>query len=128
MPYTIAPFISRIQLQGLKTEIDKMNNVSSYDPFVSERIDSFVSSIYRIVLNYAENTSDRIYRHKIMSEYDMFYSNHLEQIIHSLQLRLPGCDIQKKFMSYGPDGKLREIPNVSYIEELRNTYIVIDWT
>ena len=126
MPFTIAPVITRKQLQGLKEEISESKQ--ELDLKDAERIDTFVNSVYRKVLDVAENTTERTYKNKLYSEYVSFYAKHSEEILRSLRLRLPDCDVQIKLMVYGPDGKMYESNNPLFTDKLKNSYIVIDWS
>jgi hypothetical protein len=124
MPFTVAPVISRQELQTLNTSIPEQKT-SLKD---TERIDAFVHFIYRKVLDTAENTTERTCTSKIYSEYVQFYAEHLQEILYSLRLRLPGCDVVTKVLAFGKDGHLHESKEPSFTERLRDTYIVIDWS
>ena len=122
MPFTILPIITKEQLKNLKLISHKD------DIYVCERIDSFVHSLYRRILDIAENTSDTYYLHRIQSEYDLFYIKYLDTILESLHLRLPDCIIQKKVLIYDMNGKLKDSHIVSNSEENKNIYISVDWS
>ena len=126
MPFTIAPVITRKQLQCLKEEISESKQ--ELDLKDIERIDIFVNSVYRRVLDLAENTKERTYKNKLYSEYVSFYAMNSEVILRSLRLRLPDCDVHIKVFVYGPDGKMYEPNNPLLTDKLKNSYIVIDWS
>ena len=126
MPFTNAPVMTKAQLHSLKAEMsDTKQELTLRD---AERIDSFVSAVYRKVLDIAENTDERQTVSKIYSEYISFYSEHVEEILHALRQRLPDSKVESKPMVYGKNGKLEELvsPNIEFSR--MNTYIVIDWS
>jgi len=126
MPFTIEPVMSRTQLQNLKTELSETKqNLSLRD---AERIDTYVCSIYRKVLDVAENTTERICINKLYSEYYTFYVEYSEEIMESLRKRLPGCSIEKKTLIYGVNGILHESNNPLYVDQVKNAHVVIDWS
>ena len=126
MPFTNAPVMTRAQLRLLKQEINETKQEITLKD--AERIDTFVSALYRKVLDIAENTSDTHSINKIYSEYVQFYSEHLEEILHSLRQRLPDSKIEPKVLVYGKDGVLKEPELPTNINQKMNTYIVIDWS
>jgi len=126
MPFTNAPVMTRAQLHVLKLEINETKQEITLKD--AERIDTFVSALYRKVLDIAENTSDTHSINKIYSEYVQFYSEHLEEILHSLRQRLPDSKIEPKVLVYGKDGILKEPESTAAIDRKMNTYIVIDWS
>ena len=126
MPFTNAPVMMKAQLYALKAEMsDTKQELTLKD---AERIDSFVSAVYRKVLDVAENTDERQSVSKVYSEYISFYSEHLEEILHALRQRLPDSRVESKSMVYGKDGKLEELVSSDFAFSKMNTYIVIDWS
>jgi len=126
MPFTNAPVMTKAQLHGLKAEMsDTKQELTLKD---AERIDSFVTSVYRKVLDVAENTDERQSVSKVYSEYISFYSEHVEEILHALRQRLPDSRVESKSMVYGKDGKLEELVSSDFAFSKMNTYIVIDWS
>ena len=126
MPFTNAPVMTKLQLHGLKAEISETKQELTLKD--AERIDSFVTAVYRKVLDIAENTDERQTVSKVYSEYVSFYSEHLEEILHALRQRLPDSRVESKAMVYGNDGKLKELVSSDFQFSKMNTYIVIDWS
>jgi hypothetical protein len=128
MPYTIAPFMTREQLQNLNHEIDLLKQKPIKDLMILQRIEAFVISLYHLVLNIAENTKEKQYIHKLQCEYHTFYIENLDDIIYGLSLRVPGCSVEKKNFKYDGNGKLYEVNDLTYIDYKNNLYIVVDWS
>lgn len=125
MPSSILPIITREQLRNLNLD---NKHTTPKDLAAYERIDSFVNSIYRRVLDIAENTTDTEYIHRLLSEYDVFYLDYLDIILQSLALRLPDCEIGKKTMIHDSQGNLKEVTNLSFNEYPKHLYILINWS
>jgi len=125
MPFTTAPVITRAQLLRLKLEICETKREITLND--AERVDSFVNSIYRKVLDTAENSNETRLVNKIYNEYIQFYSEHLQEILSSLRQRLPDSKVESKVLVYGNDGKLQDSANLS-CDSRMNTYILVDWS
>ena len=125
MSYILPPVTSREQLQCLK-DVKESNDLN--EPGIYERIDSFVHSLYNRILNIAEHTTDTNYIHTLNEQYDTFYSKYLDEILHNLRLRLPGCDVVKKVLLHDSDGNMYESSEMSLILPHKHLYIVFDWS
>jgi hypothetical protein len=126
MPYTNAPVMTKAQLHSLKDDVSETKQELTLKD--AERIDTFVNAVYRKVLDIAENTAERKSISKVYSEYIQFYSEHLQEILCSLRLRLPDSKVESKVLVYDTSGNLHEPEDSSFHRALMNTYIVIDWS
>ena len=126
MPFTTAPVMTKAQLQSLNDDIRERNHTITLKD--AERIDSFVISLYRKVLDVAENTKETKTINKVYNEYVHFYSEHLQEILYGLKQHLPDSKIESKVLVYNSNGILCESNNLSFYEQKMNTYIVIDWS
>ena len=126
MPLTNAPVMTKAQLQVL--HMDMMEEQPGLTLHDAERIDSYVISLYRKVLDIAENSSETVCINKVYTEYMNFYWEHLERIMHSLKLRLPDSKVEAKVLVYDATGSLTTPSDLSFFNTKMNTYIVIDWS
>jgi len=117
--------MTRAQLLCLKLEISETKREITLND--AERVDSFVNSIYRKVLDTAENSTETRLVNKIYNEYIQFYSENLQGILSSLRQRLPDSKVESKVLVYGNDGKLQDSVNLS-CDSRMNTYILVDWS
>ena len=115
--------MTKSQLQNLKGFTNPLFTLEE-----AERIDSCVSAIYRKVLDTAENTNDQVVYNRIYAEYDSFYAEHLNEILTSLQMRLPDSKVEKRIIISDSNGILREGKSSGTHSFFKNTYIVIDWS
>ena len=118
--------MTRAQLHTLKDDVSETKQELTLKD--AERIDTFVNAVYRKVLDIAENTVERKSISKVYSEYIQFYSEHLQEILCSLRLRLPDSKVESKVLMYDNNGNLYEPIDASYNNAIMNTYIVIDWS